>query len=99
MLAGRASPFSQTTAADLLLAARCRKVSITCSVALVTTIAAANVTRLPPVRAGKRNGIGIADQSLHPTVVDTQQLRGDIDHGGTRAADIRMTPHYDHGAR
>ncbi len=52
--AGRAWPFSQTTASTSIfqiIAARWRRISITCSADFVTTIAEANVTRLPPVSA------------------------------------------------
>ena len=55
-LAGCAAPFSHSTASGSIfqiLAARSRSVSMIFSVDCVTTIAEANITRLPPVRLEK----------------------------------------------
>ena len=101
VLAGRASPFSQTTASTSIfqiLAARSRRVWMTCSVAFVTTRAAAKVTRLPPVSAA--NGMELVSPISACTlaIVDAQQLRGDVHHRGARAADVGMAGHDDDGA-
>ena len=71
-----------------ILAARSRSVWMTFLVASVTTMPAANVTRLPPVSCEKGSWSVSPISALTLRIVDAKEFGADVDHRGAGAADV-----------